>query len=203
LINILSLLVEFNRTIFLFLVVESNLLFTLSYNVIPFNYVNDSVRLIILHIMYLILIFVWSWSMANDELSVCWDTSDPIFNPMRLKAMFIITWFWATSSWTIWVISPLTQVWNYKVVAIGHVISSVLLFASSIWHCVYWDLNCSLGRLTGKLVIDSPKLFGIHSSYSGPWVSDAYGIKGGVTIIQPVWLNSLLRMGNLRNSVSH
>lgn len=168
---------------------------------------NDPGRLIAVHIMHTALISGWAGSMAIYELSV-FDPSDPIFNPMWRQGMFVIpfmTRLGVTSSWAGWSLDPtgLPQAWSYEAVAFGHIILSGLLLAASIWHWVYWDLDCFRDRRTGKPAIDSPKLFGIHlclssilcfgfgaghlSSSPGIWVSDAYGITGGVTITQPVW----------------
>lgn len=65
---------------------------------------------------------------------------------------------------------------------------------ASMWHWVFWDLDCFRDRRTNAPAIDLPKLFGIHvilsavlcfgfgafhcCSAPGFWISDAYGIFG-------------------------
>ena len=74
---------------------------------------------------------------------------------------------------------------------------------ASMWHWVFWDLDCFRDRRTNAPAIDLPKLFGIHVALSailcfgfgafhccsapGFWISDAYGITGGVRTVAPDW----------------
>jgi photosystem II CP47 chlorophyll apoprotein len=74
---------------------------------------------------------------------------------------------------------------------------------ASMWHWVFWDLDCFRDRRTNAPAIDLPKLFGIHvilsavlcfgfgafhcCSAPGFWISDAYGITGGVRTVAPDW----------------
>ena len=169
---------------------------------------NDPGRLIAVHIMHTSLICGWAGSMAVYELAV-FDPSDAIFNPMWRQGMFVLpfmTRLGVTSSWGTWniegVSSP-TGSWSFEAVAIAHICLSGCLFAAAIWHWVYWDLDCFRDRRTGQSAIDAPKLFGIHlalsgilcfgfgawhlCSYPGIWVSDAYGITGGVSLLEPTW----------------
>ena len=47
----------------------------------------------------------------------------------------------------------------------------LLLWAASLWHWVFWDLDLFRDRRSNKRAIDSPKLFGIHLSVQvGPYV---------------------------------
>ena len=42
-----------------------------------------------------------------------------------------------------------------------------LLWAASLWHWVFWDLDLFRDRRSNKRAIDSPKLFGIHLTLAG------------------------------------
>ena len=74
---------------------------------------------------------------------------------------------------------------------------------ASMWHWVFWDLDCFRDRRTNSPAIDLPKLFGIHlilsailcfgfgafhcCSSPGFWVADAYGITGAARSVSPDW----------------
>lgn len=46
--------------------------------------------------------------------------------------------------------------------AVSHICLSGLLMFASMWHWVFWDLDCFRDRRTNAPAIDLPKLFGIH-----------------------------------------
>jgi hypothetical protein len=49
-----------------------------------------------------------------------------------------------------------------SIVAGAHICLSGLLMLASMWHWVFWDLDCFRDRRTNAPAIDLPKLFGIH-----------------------------------------
>lgn len=168
---------------------------------------NDPGRLIAVHIMHTGLISGWAGAMAYYELSV-FDPSDPLFNPMWRQGLFVVPFMsrlGVTTSWGGWSLlgSATPTAWSYEGVATAHLVLSGLLFAAALWHWVYWDLDCFRDRRTGLPALDSPKIFGIHitlsgllcfafgafhcAAYPGFWVSDAYGLTGGVDTPAPAW----------------
>ena len=78
-----------------------------------------------------------------------------------------------------------------------------LLWAASLWHWVFWDLDLFRDRRSNKRAIDSPKLFGIHltlagllclsfgsfhtATFPGIWISDVFSVTGGVQPVEPDW----------------
>ena len=85
----------------------------------------------------------------------------------------------------------------------SHILLAVLLFAASIWHWTYLDLDVFRDCRTSALALDLPKIFGIHLSlagllclgfgafhcavYPGIWVSDVCGLTGSPTVCSPEW----------------
>jgi photosystem II CP47 chlorophyll apoprotein len=172
---------------------------------------NDPGRLISVHLMHTALVSGWAGSMAFYELAV-FDPSDPVLNPMWRQGMFVLpfmTRLGVNESWGGWTISGETAtnpgIWSYEGVAASHIVLSGLLFAASIWHWVYWDLELFRDPRTGNPALDLPKIFGIHLFLSGLlcfgfgafhvtglfgpgiWVSDPYGITGSVQAVSPAW----------------
>lgn len=116
-----------------------------------------------------------------------------------------------TASWTGWSVVEVDGgfakpgIWSFEGVAATHIILSGLLFLASIWHWVYWDLQLFRDPRTNKPVIDLPKVFGIHLVLSGAlcfgfgafhvtglygpgiWISDPYGLTGGIKGVYPTW----------------
>ena len=137
--------------------------------------------------------------------------TDIAFNPMWRQGMYVLpfmTRLGVVDSWSLWSMSSNpsargTGIWTYEGVGTTHIILAGLLFAASLWHWVYWDLDLFRDRRTGALALDLPKLFGIHlclasllclgfgafhcANYPGIWVSDVYGLTGGVSPVSPVW----------------
>ena len=166
---------------------------------------NDPGRLIAVHLMHTGLIAGWAGSMAIYELAI-FDPSDPIFNPMWRQGMFVLPFMsrlGVTTSWAGWAVDSAPSAWSYEAVAVAHICLSGLLMFASMWHWVFWDLDCFRDRRTNAPAIDLPKLFGIHVALSailcfgfgafhccsapGFWISDAYGITGGVRTVAPDW----------------
>ena len=171
---------------------------------------NDPGRLISVHLMHTSLVSGWAGSMAFYELSV-FDPSDPILNPMWRQGMFVLpfmTRLGVTQSWGGWSLSGASSnpgIWSYEGVATAHIILSGALFAASVWHWVFWDLELFRDPRSGTAALDLPKIFGIHLFLSGllcfafgafhvtglfgpgMWVSDPYGITGSVQPVSPAW----------------
>jgi photosystem II CP47 chlorophyll apoprotein len=159
--------------------------------------------------------------MAIYELAI-FDPSDPIFNPMWRQGMFVIPFMsrlGITSSWAGWSLDTVPSAWSYEAVAGAHICLSGLLMLASMWHWVFWDLDCFRDRRTNAPAIDLPKLFGIHLILSailcfgfgafhcctspGFWISDAYGITGGVRTVAPDWAVSGFDPYNPAGVASH
>lgn len=86
--------------------------------------------------------------------------------------------------------------WSIEAVGLAHLILAGLLWAASLWHWVYWDLDLFRDRRSTERVLDSPRLFGIHLTlasilcvtfgafhvavFPGIWCSDVFAIAGGV-----------------------
>ena len=111
------------------------------------------------------------------------------------------------SSWSRWTSLPIdpttTSAWSIEAVCISHLLLAGLLWAASLWHWVFWDLDVFRDLRSNTRVIDAPKLFGIHlalsgllclgfggfhlGSYPGFFVSDAFGLSGGLVVLAPDW----------------
>jgi photosystem II CP47 chlorophyll apoprotein len=97
------------------------------------------------------------------------DPSDPIFNPMWRQGMFVLPFMsrlGVTTSWAGWAVDSAPSAWSYEAVAVAHICLSGLLMFASMWHWVFWDLDCFRDRRTNAPAIDLPKLFGIHVALS-------------------------------------
>jgi photosystem II CP47 chlorophyll apoprotein len=172
---------------------------------------NDPGRLISVHLMHTALVSGWAGSMALYELAI-FDPSDLVLNPMWRQGMFVLpfmTRLGITKSWGAWSVDGQNfsnpGFWSYEGVAAAHIVLSGLLFLAAIWHWVYWDLQLFRDPRTGDPALDLPKIFGIHLFLSGLlcfgfgafhitglfgpgiWISDPYGISGGVSPVAPSW----------------
>jgi photosystem II CP47 chlorophyll apoprotein len=172
---------------------------------------NDPGRLISVHLMHTALVSGWAGSMALYELAI-FDPSDLVLNPMWRQGMFVLpfmTRLGVTKSWGAWSVDGQAfsnpGFWSYEGVAAAHIVLSGLLFLAAIWHWVYWDLQLFRDPRTGDPALDLPKIFGIHLFLSGLlcfsfgafhvtglfgpgiWVSDPYGISGGISPVTPSW----------------
>lgn len=99
------------------------------------------------------------------------DPTDIAFNPMWRQGMYVLpfmTRLGVVDSWSSWsmvgVPTSNPGLWTYEGVGVTHIVLAGLLFAASLWHWVYWDLDLFRDRRTGALALDLPKLFGIHLS---------------------------------------
>ena len=94
------------------------------------------------------LIAGWAGSMAIYELAI-FDPSDPIFNPMWRQGMFVLPFMsrlGVTTSWAGWAVDSAPSAWSYEAVAVAHICLSGLLMFASMWHWVFWDLDCFRDR---------------------------------------------------------
>jgi len=169
---------------------------------------NDPGRLLSVHLMHTALVAGWAGSMAFFELSVV-DPSDFVLNPIWRQRLYVLPFMarlGCVNSWTGWslVSSPQTRPWTFEFVALAHIGLSRLLFLASVWHWTFFDLELFTSQ-DGLPALDLPKIFGIHlvlasllcfgfglfhvTGLFGPriWVSDAYGLRGHVQGVAPVW----------------
>jgi photosystem II CP47 chlorophyll apoprotein len=95
--------------------------------------------------------------------------------------------------------------WTLEWVSWAHIVLSGLCLLAAVWHWKFWDLELFRDPVSGVPALDLPAVFGIHLSLSsllcfsfgafhvtgvlgpGVWVSDAYGITGGVLGVYPEW----------------
>jgi photosystem II CP47 chlorophyll apoprotein len=177
--------------------------------------------------MHTALVAGWAGSMALYELSI-FDPSDDILNPLWRQGIFVlpfITRLGVTQSWGGWTITGGTStnpgIWSYEGVAISHILLSGLLILASIWHWTFWDLELFRDPRTGNPALDLPKIFGIHLFLSGAlcfsfgafhitglygpgmWVSDPYGLTGGIQPVRPAWGPEGFDPYNPRGITSH
>ena len=173
---------------------------------------NDPGRLLAVHLLHTGLVSGWAGCMAAFEASR-YDPTDPMFNPMWRQGMFVmpvLARLGVTSSWSGWSVdssvsldnSPI-PVWTVEGVALVHICLAGLLWASALWHWVYWDLDVFRDRLSSKSLIDAPRLFGIHltlaglaclgfgifhmAGFPGVWISDVFALGGRVQPVSPDW----------------
>jgi len=156
------------------------------------------------------LVSGWAGVMSLYELIVL-DPSDPVFNPIWRQGSYVLPFVSRLGvvksifQWSLGVESLQSVYWSYESVALSHIILSGLLVLASCWHWAYWDLDVFISSLTGKLVLDLNRIFGIHLSlaslaclgfglihltgFGGPgfWTSDAFGVLGSVRCIKPVY----------------
>ena len=125
--------------------------------------INEPGRLLSVHLMHIV-----SWSGA---IVGAFDPSDITFNPMWRQGMYVIpfiTRLGVVDSWSGWSMLGETAsgssavLWSYEAVGTSHIILAGLLFAASIWHWTYWDLDLFRSRRGDSLTLDLPKIFGIH-----------------------------------------
>ena len=68
-----------------------------------------------------------------------------------------------TGSWSGWrldapldVSTKTASIWTVEGIAVAHVLLAGLLWAASLWHWVFWDLDLFRDRRSNNRVIDSP-----------------------------------------------
>lgn len=175
---------------------------------------NDPGRLLAVHMVHTGLVAGWAGSMSTFE-AARYDPTDPRFNPMWRQGMYVMPFqarLGCTSSWAGWrvdnAVSTTTAAssptfWTIEGVAVSHIFLAGLLWAASLWHWVFWDLDVFRDRRSNNRVIDSPKLFGIHlllsgllcgtfgsfhaATFPGIWISDVFSLAGGIQPVQPDW----------------
>jgi photosystem II CP47 chlorophyll apoprotein len=143
---------------------------------------NDPGRLIAVHIMHFSNICDWSSSMAVCKLAV-FDPSDTIFNSIWYQDQFelpLMALPGVASSWgtrNIEGVSSPTEAWSLEAIAASYSCFSGCLVAAAI------D--------AAKLLCSSLALSGLSAwclyYYPGIWLKTAYGITGGVSLLQPTW----------------
>ena len=170
---------------------------------------NDPGRLISTHLMHTGLISGWSGVMLGYELIVL-DSTDPVYNPLWRQGIYTMPYasrigvLQSSYGWTIGIDTASTQ-WSYELVCTSQVILSGLLILSALWHWSYSELRVFISSLSGLLVIDLNRIFGIHlilasllcfgfgvahlSGTYGPgmWTTDGYGLLGRVRCVRPVY----------------
>jgi photosystem II CP47 chlorophyll apoprotein len=183
---------------------------------------NDPGRLLSVHIVHTSLVSGWSSTMLIYELIIV-DPSDTVFNPIWRQGLYsaeFTTRLGVVSSifnWSLGTDSSSTSDWSYELVSASHLVLSGLLLLGGLWHWSYWDLDLFICNTTGLLLIDLPKVFGIHlllasilcygygyfhvSGLFGPgiWSSDSYGLVGSSRAIKPVY--SLVSISSARYGV--
>lgn len=171
---------------------------------------NDPGRLISAHMMHTGLVAGWAGVMSIYELVVI-DQSDPVYNPLWRQGSYVLPFVSRLGvvrsgfNWSIGIETQLNNYWNYETVAIAHILLAGLLTLAACWHWAYWDLDLFVSSLTGKLVLDLNRIFGIHltlaallclgfglihlTGFGGPgfWTSDTCGIIGSVRFVKPVY----------------
>jgi photosystem II CP47 chlorophyll apoprotein len=60
-----------------------------------------------------------------------------------------------------------SSLWTYDSVVLSHILLSGLLVLSSSWHWNYAELDVFVSQASGRLVLDLPRVFGIHLSLAG------------------------------------
>ncbi|WP_287129488.1 photosystem II chlorophyll-binding protein CP47 [Candidatus Cyanaurora vandensis] len=182
--------------------------------------VNDPGRLIAVHLMHTALVAGWAGSMALYEVA-SYNPNDAVLNPMWRQGMYVLpfmTRLGVVNSWSGWSVfgpysadgfgNPLLGdigFWSFEGIAAAHIVLSGLLFLAACWHWVNWDLDLFRDPRTGDLVLDLPKIFGIHLLLSGllcfgfgafhltgvfgpgMWVTDPLGLTGHVQPVAPAW----------------
>ena len=170
---------------------------------------NDPGRLLSTHLVHTALISGWSGSMLLYELLIL-ERNDRVFNPIWRQGCYVIPFIsrlGVLNSSYGWVegLSDSSYIWTYEVVLISHLALSGLLLLSSQWHWAYSDLDVFISKISGNLVLDLNRVFGIHLSLSGlvcltyglshlsgasgpgMWTSDAYGLLGTTRAVKPIY----------------
>lgn len=148
--------------------------------------------------------------MTLYELIVL-DPTDSIFNPIWRQGSYVLPFasrlgvVQSLYSWSLGINSLQSSYWTYETVAISHTTLSGGLTLASCWHWAYWDLDIFISPLSGNLVLDLTRVFGIHltlasvaclslglihlTGFGGPglWTSDSFGILGSVRSVKPVY----------------
>lgn len=186
---------------------------------------NDPGRLLAVHLMHTGLVAGWAGSMAFYELA-SFDPTDLTFNPMWRQGLYVLPMasrLGCVTSWSGWSLVPsssgLATVWSYEGVAASHLVLAGLLFAASVWHWTYWDLDVFRDRRTGELCLDLPTIFGIHLAlasilcigfggfhcavFPGVWVSDVFGLAGTPSVVSYEWGPSGFDAFNPRGLATH
>ena len=164
----------------------------------------DPGRLLSAHLMHTGLVSGWAGSMLLFELTV-YDSTDLVYNPMWRQSCFVLpfaTRLGVTSSSTGWSLGG-SSLWTYDSVVLSHILLSGLLVLSSWWHWNYAELDVFVSQASGHLVLDLPRVFGVHLSLAsftcllyglchlaggfgpGMWCSDQAGLLGTVRAVSP------------------
>jgi photosystem II CP47 chlorophyll apoprotein len=184
---------------------------------------NDPGRLLAVHIMHTGLVSGWSSIMLIYELIIV-DPTDTIFNPIWRQGLYATNFSCRLGvvsslfSWTMGTDSASSgATWTFELVAASHLVLSGLLILGSLWHWAYWDLDLFIYKSRGLLLLDLPKIFGIHlllasitcfgfgychlTGLAGPglWSSDSYGLVGSIRSIKPVY--SIISISSARYGV--
>lgn len=171
---------------------------------------NDPGRLISVHLMHTGLVAGWAGVMTLYELIVI-DPTDPVYNPIWRQGSYVLPFssrlgvVRSMFSWSLGIDLSQNPYWSFETVAVSHLLLSGLLTLASCWHWAYWDLDLFISSLTGKLVLDLNRIFGIHltlasllcfgfgiihlTGFGGPglWTSDSFGIIGSIRNVKPVY----------------
>ena len=145
------------------------------------------------------LVSGWAGVMTLYELIVI-DPTDPVYNPLWRQGSYVLPFIsrlGVTQSIYDWSLglgksNALPFNWVYESVALSHIPLAGLFTISSCWHWAYWDLDLFVSSLSGKLILDFNRLFGIHlilasllcigfgafhlTGFDGPgfWTSDSF-----------------------------
>ena len=111
--------------------------------------------------------------------------------------------------------------WTYECVIVAHWTLSGMLYLAGLWHWAYWDLNMFIDGLSGRLVLDLVKLFGVHlllggmvcfgfgyfhlTGVCGPgmWASDQYATVGGIRDVQSAYSIFYVHSAKYGSMASH
>jgi photosystem II CP47 chlorophyll apoprotein len=171
---------------------------------------NDPGRLISVHLVHTSLVCGWAGVMLIYELAI-YDSTDPIFHPLWRQGCFVTPFsirlgvIRSLFGWSIDFGSSSFSFsyWTFESVLVSHIVLSGLLLLASFWHWSFWDLDLFIDSTTGRLVIDLPRILGIHlelssllcfcfgllhiTSYFGPglWSSDSFGLLGSLRGSKP------------------
>jgi photosystem II CP47 chlorophyll apoprotein len=148
--------------------------------------------------------------MSIYELIVI-DPTDPVYNPIWRQGSYVLPFVSRLGvvrsifSWALGIDLSQPTYWSYETVALAHIVLTGLLTLASCWHWAYWDLDLFISSLTGRLVLDLNRIFGIHltlasilcfgfgiihlTGFGGPglWTSDSFGIIGSIRNVKPVY----------------
>jgi len=171
---------------------------------------NDPGRLIAAHLMHTSLVSGWAGVMTLYELIII-DPTDPVYNPIWRQGSYVLPFVSRLGvvksifSWSLGIDLYQNGYWTYETVAAAHLILAGLLTLASCWHWAYWDLDLFISSVSGNLVLDLLRIFGIHltlasilclgfgiihlTGFGGPgcWTSDSFGIIGSIRNVKPVY----------------